>query len=163
MKTLTLLRHAKSDWSHATLSDYERPLNKRGEESTQLMASLFTRGVVPMPTHILSSSAVRTTQTVEHITKAIGYTHTIAYERSLYLTNPSHLLDKIAITIDDIDCLLVCNHNPTITELLQQLISRQTPEMPTCSIAVITFDITSWADIYHQKGTLVLFETPKEQ
>src|SRR5512145_614069 len=98
MKTLLILRHAKSSWNEGHLPDYERPLNKRGERNAPEMGHLLVEKDL-LPEYILSSSAKRAQQTVYLVAKACGYAGKIAFERALYASGPKIYLD----TLRDVD------------------------------------------------------------
>jgi len=121
MKTLTLIRHAKSSWGNAGLVDRERPLNKRGERDAPIMGKrVFDAGI--RPTLIISSPAVRAWSTAKIIAKELG--HSIEFlqqDSGLYLASLDNLLDVVASQDPGIDNLMLFAHNPGLTQMVNFL------------------------------------------
>ncbi len=111
MKTIILMRHAKSSWKETDLADHERPLNKRGEKDAPRMGKLL-RDHNLVPQVILSSTAVRCSQTAEAVADKIDYKNEVIYSPTLYLAEPQTYLDALQGLSDDVDCVLVVGHNP---------------------------------------------------
>jgi phosphohistidine phosphatase len=161
MKTLYLVRHAKSSWDNTNLSDHDRPLNDRGERDAPRMGKrLRKRG--SQPETIISSSAVRAHTTARILATAIDYpTSDIAIDDRLYGAEPKDVLSIIGDLDDGIHCAMLVGHNPTFTALINALGRCDLGNVPTCGMAVLTFPIDSWKNIATIQGTLVDFDFPK--
>jgi phosphohistidine phosphatase len=145
MKTLLILRHAKSSWKNPNLSDHERPLNKRGKNDAPRMGQLLAReGLVP--DLIISSSAVRAKATAEFVALACDYQSEIQYTRDLYHAWPAAYIDILHEVQNKHQRVMVIGHNPGIEELVEEL-SGEWVRMPTAALAQITPNIDHWADL----------------
>lgn len=163
MKTLLLTRHAKSSWKDASLSDRERPLNKRGKRDAPAMGELL-RDRDLVPDLILSSPAVRAYKTARKIAKAVGYDpKRIRVHEGIYLGGVDGLLEVIR----DIDgqaaraCLV--GHNPDLTDTASRLTGEAMADMPTCGVVVIEFPCSSWRECLDTPGKVVLFLRPERE
>jgi len=161
MKTLYLVRHAKSSWDNANLSDHDRPLNQRGERDAPRMGKrLRKRG--NQPEIIISSSAVRAQTTASILATAIDYpTSNIAIDERLYGAELKDVLSIISDLDDGIHCAMLVGHNPTFTTLINALGRCDFDNVPTCGMAVLTFPVDSWKNIATVQGKLVDFDFPK--
>ena len=160
MKTLTLIRHAKSSWDDETLDDKARPLNERGlRDAPKLGERLAKRGVVA--DLILTSPAVRALTTAESVAEAIAYTrkHIVVDER-IYESTPGTLLAIIQGLNNTHEHVMLFGHNPEFTDLAR-MFSPSITEMTTCSIAEFTFNVYDWAEIGTVEPSKVVFEMPK--
>ena len=159
MKTLVLVRHAKSSWDHPGLADEERPLNKRGRgDAPEMGRRLAARGMVPEV--IVSSPAVRARTTAELLALELGAEEQLVIDHRLYATSVAGLLRVIGEQDDAVDSLMVVAHNPEIDDLAQRF-SPLTPPMVTCAVLELHFDQSSWQGL--SAGTLVdkRFDSPK--
>ena len=158
---LTLLRHAKSDWSNQRLSDFERPLNARGNRDAPAMGKLlYQRRFSPQA--IICSSAARARQTANFIAQAIYYKQdNIEYADDLYLASSTALLQYVAKTATAATDVLLVGHNPGMTELANWASDTRIDNLPTCSIFSITADIDNWLQLRDQPGHCDWFLTPK--
>lgn len=145
MKTLILMRHAKSSWKEPELTDHDRPLNKRGEKDAPRMGRLLKDKKL-VPDMIYSSTAVRARQTVEGLIEKSGYKHQVEYVESLYMAEPSTIIELVKLTPDKVDSVLVVGHNPGL-EGLVQILSQKVESLPTGSIARINLPIDHWAEL----------------
>lgn len=164
MKKLILMRHAKSDWSQENLSDHERILNQRGKRDIPLMASILIQKY-PNPQLILSSDSVRTTETVEGITK-LGFRHgRVQFTHNLYLASITDIQNELATVPHDVETVLVCAHNPGISDYLNAICPDNSFQMfPTLGTALVVLDIESWDEIFTAKNNrLVRFDYPKKK
>jgi phosphohistidine phosphatase len=161
MKTLLLMRHAKSSWKEPKMKDRERPVNKRGRKTTPRMGELLKEAEL-VPQVIYSSSAVRARQTVEMLISACGFTGDIKYFDSFYMAEPEVYLKRLRKLPDDIERVMVIGHNPGL-EALMQILSGKVEALPTASIAYLSLPITNWKDLYEDtKGELIEVWRPKE-
>ena len=146
MKTLFLIRHAKSSWDNAALPDKDRPLNDRGKRDAPKMGKRLAKRDVK-PDLILSSPAMRALTTAEIIAKKLDYElKDIVVDDRLYAGEADDLLNVIHKLSDKLERVMLFGHNPKLTELAHRLSSKIT-HMPTCAVAEFTFDAKSWSDI----------------
>lgn len=159
---LTLLRHAKSSWQEAGISDHDRPLNPRGQQDAPVMGRrLLARG--SRPSLILTSTALRARHTAQIIARELGYPgEFLQREPDLYLATPDQILAVIARQADSFRNIIVCGHNPGLTELANRLTDSDIDNIPTCGMTVIELDLTHWAGVATASGRLQLFDYPKK-
>lgn len=161
MKTLLMLRHAKSSWSDAMLPDYERPLNKRGKQDAPRMGKLL-RAEDLVPDLIITSSAVRAVATAAAVAEACGYEHDLQETRKLYHADPETYIDVLNDVPDRCELVMIVGHNPGLEDLLEDL-TDEWERLPTASLAQITLPIESWRDLIDDTpGKLVQVWRPKE-
>jgi phosphohistidine phosphatase len=161
MKTLLVLRHAKSSWDQPGLDDHDRPLNARGEADAPRMGELV-RDEGLMPELIVSSDAVRARLTAEAMAAAAGYPGTIQLDPRLYHASPAAIVDVLASDIDDEASVMIVGHNPGLEELVTKLTGEPT-EMPTAALARIALPIDRWSDLSTRtRGTLDGYWRPKD-
>lgn len=157
MKTLFLIRHAKSDWENARLTDRERPLNERGYAAAALMSGRLAT----VPDLIVTSPAVRAASTALIFARRLGYnSNNILIKEELYDTSVKEYLSVIKNISDAYDTVLLFAHNPTISDTAARLVKNLPMEMSTCAVAGIQFNVTKWSEI--KMGELVLFDYPKK-
>ncbi len=160
MKTLYLVRHAKSSWGDPALPDRDRPINERGLRDVATMGKrLAQRGV--SPDVMLSSPATRALTTAEHLAKALGIKRKdiVVIER-LYAAPAKEVLGVIQGLDDAPKRVMLVAHNPGLTELAQHFAS-EIADMPTCAIAEFRFAAPSWAGIGQAEPAYVVFDHPK--
>ncbi len=161
MKTLYLLRHAKSSWDFEDLSDHDRPLNKRGRHDAPLMGRELASHEIS-PDLIISSSAVRALTTASLVAKELEYdTENIVINEAIYGAGKEELLTIIRQTPDTIYSLLLVGHNPEITELANLLSPEHIANMSTAAVVGIRFSCESWSEITQENAALVLYDFPK--
>jgi phosphohistidine phosphatase len=162
MKTLLLLRHAKSSWSDSTLSDFELPLNKRGHRDAPFMGKLMHEQGMH-PDIIVSSPANRALATARLVATELDYPYEdLLIAEDLYETGLDDYLQTIVTLDDSYGSALIIGHNPTLTTLAEYLSDLQLDNLPTCGLVHIRFDNASWADIIKRNGTCVGIEYPKK-
>ena len=162
MKRLYLIRHAKSSWSNAALSDFDRPLNDRGTRDAPLIGQRFSKYKVE-PDLILSSPAKRAISTAKIIAGEIGYpVKKILTDRCLYLADVPTLLKTVTSLDDTSNKVMIFGHNPGMTEFAETLTSYRIENMPTCSVVCVNFDVRTWKDAKRGEGDLVFFDFPKK-
>jgi phosphohistidine phosphatase len=160
MKTLHLVRHAKSSWDDPALPDRDRPVNERGLRDVAMMGKRLAKRNVK-PDVILSSPAVRALTTAEHLAKALGIKRKdIVVIDRLYAAPADALLDVIQGLGNAPECVMFVAHNPGLTELAHHFASEIT-DMPTCAIAEFRFVASSWAGIGKAEPAHVVFDYPK--
>jgi len=162
MRRLTLVRHAKSDWSLPGQVDWDRPLNKRGQRDAPEMARRL-RSRRLKPDRILSSPAVRalTTASVMARELKVPASHVTQDER-LYLASPADLLAVIRELGADAKHLMVFGHNPGMTECANRLSAGdQIDNLPTCGVFTAIFELADWSALDWGSGLEVQFDYPK--
>lgn len=161
MKTLLLMRHAKSSWKHPDLQDQDRPLNKRGEKDAPRMGK-YLREKELIPQHILASPAKRVTQTVDGLLEKMNFKGKTEYIDSLYLAEPTAYFSTLQKVSDKFERVLVVGHNPGLEGLLQ-ILSGQVESLPTASIAHLVLPIEHWSDLKEDThGELVERVKPRD-
>lgn len=160
MKTLLLLRHAKSSWKHPELADHDRPLNKRGKRTAPLMGEILQeQGLIP--DLILCSSAVRAHSTAILVAKACNYLGEIRQTRELYLAEPQAYIEVLRQVTEKYAHVLVVGHNPGLESLLEAL-TGEAMAMPTAALACIELAVKRWRDLdMNTEGKLVNLWRPK--
>jgi phosphohistidine phosphatase len=160
MKTLLLLRHAKSSWKDSDLDDHERPLNPRGKRDAPRMGKLLQDENL-LPDWIAASSAKRCRKTAEHVIHASGYRGETRITSELYEANAAALRTFLAGLDNRIDRLLVIAHNPGLEELLESLLGVYTP-LTTAALAQIELPLDRWNELTAEtRGTLVQLWQPR--
>jgi phosphohistidine phosphatase len=161
MKTLFLVRHAKSSRDDTAMPDKDRPLNDRGKRDAPEMAERLVKCNVK-PDLILSSPARRALKTAEIIAKKLDYRlKDIVVDDRLYAGEADDLLRVIHKLGDKLERVMLFGHNPELTELAHRLSSNIT-HMPTCAVAEFTFDVKSWSNIGKDKPATVALDYPKQ-
>jgi phosphohistidine phosphatase len=161
VKRLTLMRHANAQWKDSEISDFDRPLNRRGESEAAAMGRrLFELRLVP--TALLTSPARRARQTTEIVIGVLGLSaRSVRSQESLYLAPVDEILRSIHTIGPRIPHLMIVGHNPGITEIAHLLAPTSSiPGLATAAVCSLTFDTPSWADVAAEKFRDVLNETP---
>ena len=163
MKTLLLLRHAKSSWKDPDLSDHDRPLNKRGQNDAPRMGKLLKDEEL-IPDLIMSSTAARANKTAELVAKECKYKGEIVLNHSLYGAEPADYLKILEGLSDTYKVVLLVGHSPSVEEIVEVLTGSSDVIMPTCSLAHIRLPIQNWDELNKQKikGKLVKVWKAKE-
>jgi phosphohistidine phosphatase len=167
MKTLLLLRHAKSSWSNPGQSDHERTLTPRGHRAAELVSLYLAQRENP-PSLALCSTARRAQSTLEPLRQRLDLT--VETVRELYLADPDALLAQLAQVDDREASVLVVGHNPGLHELAVLLAaggdgtarSRLRVGFPTAALAVLELDIERWDQIRPGCGALVELRVPRD-
>ena len=162
MKTIYLVRHAKSSWKYPDLDDFERPLNKRGRKNAPFMGTILKKLKVA-PDLIISSPANRAATTARIIANKISYPlEKIRYSENIYEFSANVLIHFIQQIDDDANKVMVVSHNPALTDLANYFGSTPISNIPTCGVFCVDLDISSWAKIFEHCGKLKFFEYPKK-
>ena len=161
MKTLVLLRHAKSSWENSDLADFDRPLNSRGLESAPLTGCLIYEKQVQADL-ILSSPAKRTKQTAVLVKETGQIPAKIHYEEKIYEASPLTLLQILAGQEDKTENILLVGHNPGL-EALGKILTGENLTMATATVAKINLNIDKWSDIAPNCGQLEFVISPSEK
>jgi phosphohistidine phosphatase len=161
MKTLYLVRHAKSSWKQPELSDFERPLNKRGKNNAPFMGKLLSdKGV--NPELVISSPAKRASVTAKIIASEINYPEEkIVFDENIYEATGRNLLEIISGTEEKYNSVMLFGHNPGLTVLQNNLSDHFIDNIPTCGVVALEFK-TFWKEIELNTAGFIFFEYPKK-
>ncbi len=166
MKTLTLIRHAKSSWQHAGLDDIDRPLNNRGERNAPDMAARLKRFSSTNPGYstgeLDSSTARRAHDAAMVFASALGDCNNIvATDHLLYAFDSEELLNWIHLLNDRQNAVTVVGHNPALTELVNELGESYHDNLPTCAVVVLYSDVLCWHAIDAGSCSTIFYDYPK--
>lgn len=160
VKTLFLVRHAKSSRGDPTLPDRERPLDDRGRRDAPSMGKRLAKRDVK-PELIVSSPALRALTTAQLVADEIGYARgDIVVDDRLYASSASNLLAVIRALDKKLDRVMLFGHNPEFTDLAHRL-SSEIIDMPTCAVAEFRFDTKAWSDVGDVEPANAMLEGPK--
>lgn len=160
MRTLFLLRHAKSSWKDQTLADFERPLNDRGRKAAELIGSFIAKQNVTIDL-VISSPAVRARQTIDLVLKTARRSPDLRFDQRVYEATPTRLLEITSQIEDDRKSVMLVGHNPGMEELLTLLVGIE-QHMPTASLAKVVLSSKKWDKILTEKGVLESFVRARE-
>lgn len=161
MKTLTLVRHAKSSWKNTNLSDRKRPLNRRGERDAPVMGKRIAENGI-RPSLIISSPATRAWTTAKIIATEIAYPKEfLQREDELYLASLNDILDVIAAQDNGFNHLMVVGHNPGLTDMVNFLAPGLTHNLPTAGVVSVQIDQDDWNLHQRPKTELLIHDYPK--
>lgn len=162
MRTLTIIRHAKSSWADEGLTDFERPLNERGRRDAPIMAARLQQAV-GQPNLLVSSPALRAITTARVFADVLGIsTDSIALNAKIYDASVGTLMQIVQNMDAQYAHIALFGHNPGLSELSQRLARCDFSELPTCGMAHIVFDVDDWRDISANSGTLRYSSWPKD-
>lgn len=168
MKSLTLLRHAKSDWNDTVARDFDRPLNERGRRAARAIGAYMAAEGLAFD-RILASPARRVSDTLEEVGTGLGRVLDAIFDERLYLASPETLTEVIGEAGDEAGRLLLVGHNPGLEELALALAAddaanpmRREVEVkyPTATLAEIELDVERWADA--TEGRIIRFVRPRD-
>jgi len=161
MKTIFLLRHAKSSWDDASLADFDRPLNERGINTAPFMGEVMARRGYA-PSVVVSSPAVRAARTATLVKDASGFNAEIRFDDRVYEASPNTLRQAVSELDDSFGSAMVVGHNPGMEGFIRYLTGDLEP-MPTAALAVIELNIDSWSEINSNTGKLAEIIRPKDE
>jgi phosphohistidine phosphatase len=154
MKTLLIMRHAKSSWKDPSLTDHQRPLNKRGKRDAPRMGEHIQEEDL-VPQHILSSSAVRAKQTVKLFIENCDFDGEVDYLGSFYFADLSSFLVELSALPENIDRVMVVGHNPDLELLLEHLVLEYA-RLPTATVACVELPVDTWDELSDETGGLLI-------
>jgi phosphohistidine phosphatase len=162
MKTLILIRHAKSSWKNPGVPDRDRPLKKRSKRDAPIMGErLAERGIEV--DRVICSPATRALATAEVITEEIGFPwDEIVVDERLYHADAFEMLEVIQGLDDYLDCVMCFGHNPGLTDLVNYLSPHYIDNVPTCGVVELRFDVDTWALVGEFEPVEVNFDYPKK-
>lgn len=161
MKTLYILRHAKSSWDNPSLADFERPLNERGLKTAPFMGEIMLKNNFK-PELLLSSPAVRAKETVSLIKTSAKWQTKINFDERIYEASPQTLLNIVGELDKKAESAMIIGHNPGLEGLIK-FITGELQAMPTAGLAVIDLEIEDWNEITPESGKLRTIVRPKEE
>ena len=170
MKTLILLRHAKSGWDDHGARDFDRRLNPKGERAAKTMGQHMRAAGLGWD-HAIASPAARVVETLEQISAGYGRAIEPDWDRRAYLASATMLLDLVHNAPADAETLLVAGHNPGLEDLILLLVPDRTGDalrdeveakFPTASVAVMTCDGDAWGDVAAGECALTHFTRPRD-
>lgn len=161
MKTLFLLRHAKSSWKDESISDYDRPLNRRGKPAAETLGSYIKTNKI-LPELILSSPAIRARETVDRMIKAAKLDTEVRYDERIYGAGVVRLAEVVSQIENERREVMIVGHNPGMEELLS-LLTENEAQIPTAGLAKIVAKVAKWSALNGpQRATLEWLVKPKE-
>ena len=160
MKTIYLLRHAKSSWKDESLSDIERPLNGRGKKAAETMGAFLKREKILVDL-VLSSSAVRARQTIDRVLVAANIVTDVRFDERIYEAGVQRLVEIVRQIENGKKNVVLVGHNPGFEELLEWL-TGTIERMQTGALAKIGLKTSSWNSISEKSGTLEWIVRPKQ-
>lgn len=168
LRTLSLLRHAKSSWDDPVQRDFDRPLNARGRRAAVRMGQYLRHEGIGFD-GVLASPAVRVVETIEGIEEGLGHSLGAVFDRRIYMASAVGLLDLVQATAD-VPHLLLVGHNPGLEDLALLLTPEDdTPlrlaiaeKYPTAALATLTFACASLAGLREGEGRLIRFVRPRD-
>ena len=169
MRTLFLLRHAKSSWSEPGLADFDRPLNERGRRAAPLIARHLAHGG-PLPDLILCSSARRTRETLALMLPDLARDAVVRIESGLYGADAATLLRRLERVETAAECVLLIAHNPGIEDLAARICGggpepmrrRMDEKFPTAALAAFALDAARWSSLGEGAAILTEFVLPRD-
>lgn len=162
MKKIILIRHAKSAWDQPWLNDHDRPLADRGKRDAPKMAKKLKQRDI-RPDLILSSTALRATETAKITAKELGFDVTrISLEKNLFHAPPHVILKYIHMQKDSKDTLLIFGHNPGFNELIS-LLGGNLDNLPTCGQVGFKLNSDKWADLSKETAKVWFVDYPKKE
>lgn len=162
MKTLLLLRHAKSSWKDESRSDFDRPLNDRGKHDAPRVGEALRQRAL-RPSLVLASPARRARKTAEKAIAASGYDVELRLLDELYLAGPGICVQLLGKLSDELSCVMVVGHNPGLEALCADLTGRH-EAMPTASVVQIELPIEHWSEIATDRSAKLIWSwQPKDE
>lgn len=162
MKTIYLVRHAKSSWQYDDIDDYDRPLKGRGIRDAH-MISQWLLDELDGPQMLMSSPATRALHTAMIFARTLNFPFgEIQVDDRLYLATSETLLDIIQALPDDLDSVMFFGHNPTITNFVNRSVDQRIDNVPTSGVVCLRFEEETWKDV-SDSGELLYFDYPKKR
>jgi phosphohistidine phosphatase len=162
MKTLLVIRHAKSSWANPLLPDFERPLNDRGLRDAPQMAKRLKEKEIT-PDIIITSPAKRARTTCKIFVDVLQHpTETIKEIKDVYHADEDTLLNIIQSLPDKYEVIFLFGHNPGLTDFVNKMVDEWIQNIPTCGVVGISFRASLWKDVHWKNGELKFFDFPKK-
>ncbi len=168
MKTLLVLRHAKSGWDDPVARDFDRPLNPKGQRAAVAMGRYLREQGLRFD-HAIASPAVRVKETLDQVSQGYGSAVEPVWDQKLYLASLPTLLDAVEALPDSADVVLLSGHNPGLEELVLDRVTEDGPlrdeverKFPTATLAELRFDVSAWQQVPRASAELVRFVRPRD-
>ena len=169
MKTLTLLRHAKSGWDDPVARDFDRPLNEKGRRAAGVVGQHLRREGVTFD-HVVASPAIRVMETLDEVSSGFGTRIAPAWDRRIYLASAATLLDVVRDLPAAASRALLVGHNPGLEDLALMLVPQSVDGLrgevedkyPTATLAEMTFDVDDWTAATAGGARLTRFVRPRD-
>lgn len=162
MKTVYLVRHAKSSWQYDDIDDYDRPLKGRGIRDAHLI-SQWLDDTVDSPQHLISSPATRALHTAMIFARTLNFPFKdIEVEDKLYMATSDALIELLRTLDDSYDSVMLFGHNPTITNFANRCVDQAIDNVPTSGVVCLHFSEDSWRDV-NDRAELLYFDYPKKR
>jgi phosphohistidine phosphatase len=161
MKTIYLIRHAKSSWDNNLLNDHERPLNNRGLKDAKIIGERLLQNS-KCPEKVICSTAQRAKETTKIISQIWFPKKTIEFTDLLYEKSASNILDIIQNNPSELNSIALFFHNPAITYLGNLLASITIPNVPTCGVLKLSSRVSDWRLVEIGSCALLDFDFPKK-
>jgi len=161
MKTLLLVRHAKSSWDQPGLSDFDRPLNDRGKKDAPAMAKRVKEKGIGLD-HLISSPAKRAKKTAKYFAEEFGLKkEDVTLVEGLYGATQTEFLQAIKEIDDSYTKVALFSHNPGITDLASSLTNVRVDDMPTCAVFALQIETDKWEDFTGAEKNFLFFDYPR--
>jgi len=162
MKTLYILRHAKSSWKSPELTDEQRPLLEKGKKRTRkTIEYMLKKGIVPEV--IVSSHAIRAQETARIVAYGIKFPQQeITYSHNLYNCEADGIFNELYAYGDEINSVLIVGHNPALTNFINKFFDPPVDYLPTSGLAAIKFNTDKWTNIPLAEAKPLFLAFPKE-
>jgi phosphohistidine phosphatase len=161
MKTLFLVRHAKSSWEQPGLSDFDRPLNERGKKDAPVMAKRLKEKGIELD-HLVSSPAKRAKKPAGYFAEELGFKKKdIKFVEELYGATHSQFLQAVKDLNDKYNSVALFSHNPGITDFASSLTNVRVDAMPTCSVFALQINTDTWKEFENAEKKFLFFDYPK--
>ena len=160
MKKLIIVRHSKSSWKDNSLIDFDRPLNKRGNEDGKKMSKLL-KNYINSVDLLISSSSKRTRLTSSYFQKEIQFKNSF-FTKKLYHASSHEIIKKLNEIESGVNSVLLIGHNPGLTEFINKTTNINIFNLPTTGVAIINYEIKNWLDLDYKVGNVELIKFPKE-
>ena len=161
MKTLLLIRHAKSSWDQPGLSDFDRPLNERGKKDAPEMAKRLNEKAIELD-HLISSPAKRARKTAKYFAEEFGFgKEDIQLVEALYGATQPEFQQVVKDISDKYETVALFSHNPGITDFASSLTNVRVDDMPTCAVFALQAETESWKEFLNAEKKFLFFDYPK--
>ena len=157
---MILIRHSKSSWKDLSLTDFNRPLNRRGKSDGALMAD-YLKSKIDKIDYLHSSSSIRTFETSKYFIKNIQFGK-VEYDGSLYHSSATSMLNIVNNYSEDYKSVMIIAHNPGLTNLINNITNISLDNLPTTGLAEIEFKINRWSNISYENSNLLDLKFPKQ-
>ncbi|MBU1370255.1 MAG: histidine phosphatase family protein [Bacteroidetes bacterium] len=161
MKTIYVVRHAKSSWDFPALPDHDRPLLEKGKKRTKKVIDYLLKQSIQLD-FVISSSAVRASETADYIARALGYdSGSIKYDPSLYHADSEMIFEQFLDLNDEYKSLMLVGHNPALTNFVNNWLKPPIDWLPTSAVVCLEFSTDHWDELRHAPAKLNFIVFPK--